>query len=427
MLEIKFIRENPVLVEADLRKRNDLEKLPWIKDLLVKDEKYRLLLQETESLRKKRNDLTKEIEVLLKQKKDAKKLIQEAKELPSRIKYLEESQNVLREQINFYLMRIPNILHESVPIGKDDSENVVVKTHGKPVKSDFNLLHHGELAERLGGADFKKAVQVSGSGFYYLKGDIALLDLALQRFGIDLLLKKGFTFIEPPFLLRKKAYEGVTDLNYFKEVLYKIEGEELFLIATSEHPLVSLYSNDILSEEVLPIKLTGLSPCFRKEIGKHSIDERGLFRVHQFNKVEQVILCHPNDSWRLHEELLKNSEELLQKLEIPYRVVNVCTGDIGSIAAKKYDIEGFSPREEKFIELMSCSNCTSYQAVRSNIKFRKKNGEKEFVHTLNNTMIATSRVLRIILETFQQKDGSVKIPKALHPYMNGLKELTVKK
>jgi len=249
------------------------------------------------------------------------------------------------------------------------------------------------------------------------------MELALQRLAIDHLLGKGFTLILAPFMLKKDAYQGVTDMDDFENVMYKVDGGDLYLIATSEHSLVSLHKDGSIDAKKLPLKYIGLSPCFRKEIGKHSIDERGLFRVHQFNKVEQVVFCHPKDSWKIHEELLKNSEELLQQLEIPYRVVNVCTGDMGTVAAKKYDIEAYSPREDKYVELMSCSNVLTYQAVRSNIKFKNADGSKEYLHTLNNTAIATSRALRIILEHYQTPEGTVKVPKALQKYMNNLIEL----
>ena len=294
------------------------------------------------------------------------------------------------------------------------------------MKPSFEIVHHGELAKRLDLADFDNAVKISGTGFFFLKGDLALLDLALQRFGIDLLLKKGFTLIQPPFLMNRKAYEGVTDLSDFEKVMYKLDGEDSYLIATAEHPMAAMYKNEILDETMLPIRFAGVSACFRKEIGKHGLDERGFFRVHQFNKVEQFVFCKPEDSAKEFELLEKNSQEFFEKLGIPFAVTNICTGDIGIIASKKYDLNGWSPREQKYIELGSCSNCTSYQAVRLNIKYRKKDGEKDFVHTLNNTMVPTSRTLRVLLETYQTKQGTIKIPKALQPYMNGLKEIVPK-
>lgn len=421
MLDIKIIRDNPESVKNDLKKRQDKEKQAWLKDLLELDKKYRVQLQEADLLRKKRNEITEEVKVLLTKKKDAKKKIQEAKDLPNKIKEIEKKAAPLREKINHYLMRLPNILHDSVPYGKDDSDNETIKEVGKKI-SRKDLPPHGELLEKHGWADFERATKISGAGFYFLKGQFALLDQALLRFAIDKLVKKGYTLIEPPVLMNKDSYEGVTDLADFENVMYKIDGEDLYLIATSEHPIGAMYKDEILKEEQLPIKFVGLSPCFRKEIGKHGIDTRGIFRVHQFNKIEQFIFSHPDDSWKFHEELLENAEEIFQDLGLAYRVVNICTGDIGIVAAKKYDMDVWMPREEKYREVVSNSNCTSYQAVRSNIKFRKKDGSKEYVHTLNSTAIATSRALRALLETYYD-NGVIKIPKALQPYMNGAKEV----
>ena len=423
MLGIKFIRENPDLVKRDLKKRHENEMLAWVDDLLKKDEEYRKSLQESQNLRAKRNRVTLEINELKKQGRDISAKIKEIKELPSEIKKIEERQKQLKEKITYYLMRIPNILHESVPFGKDDTSNVVVKEFGKKKKFDFKLKSHGEMIEDLNGGDFSRAAKIAGTGFYYLKGKIALLDLALQKYAIELLVKRGFTVVEPPFLMNRKAYEGVTSLADFENVMYKIDNEDLYLIATSEHPMGAMFMNEVLKEQELPIKFCGLSACFRKEIGSHGIDTRGTFRVHQFSKIEQFIFCRPEQSWKLHEEIQKNAEDLYKGLKIPYRVVNVCTGDIGIIAAKKYDLEAWSPREKKYFEVGSNSNCTAYQATRLNIKYENKKGEREFIHTLNNTAIATSRAFRAILENCQNKDGSLTIPKILVPYMNGITKI----
>ena len=423
MLDIRFVREHPELIKADLQKRNDAEKLKWLNELIEKDTEYWQFLQVAEQLRQKRNELTKQVQGLLAEKKDASKIISEAKKIPEQIKEAEQKQVLLKERVDYYLMRLPNTLHESVPVGKDDSANVVVRSHGKAAKPDFEVVHHGQIALRKNLADFERAVKISGEAFYFLKGNLALLDISLQRFALDLLIKKKFTIIAPPFMMRRKPYEGVTDLSDFENVMYKIDNDDLYLIATSEHPMAAMYQNEILSGKDLPIKFAGISACFRREVGKHGLDERGLFRVHQFNKIEQFIFCKPEDSWKFHEEIVSNAEELLKKLEIPYNVTNICTGDIGTVAAKKYDVNGWSPREQKYIELMSCSNCTAYQATRLNIKYRLPNGDKEYLHTLNATMVATTRMLRLILENYQTKDGAVKVPKALQPYMGGLKEL----
>ncbi len=421
MLSLKFVREHSDLVKADLKKRQDFEKLAWVDEILSLDSKYLSILKEVEGLRSERNTLADKIKVLVSQGKDVKDLVDSAKAIPDKIKSLESELNPLKDRINWLLMRLPNILHDSVPIGKDSSENQVVREFGDFVENR-DLLPHGELIENLGWGDFKRAAKVAGTGFYFLKGDFARLDLALINFAIDFLVKKNYTLIEPPLMLNKSAYEGVTDLGDFESVMYKIDSEDFYLIATSEHPMAAMYRNEIFSENELPLKLVGFSPCFRREIGKHGVDTRGLFRVHQFNKVEQFVFSKPEDSWVLHEELMLNAEEIFKSLGLAYRVVNICTGDIGTVAAKKYDLELWMPREGKFREAVSNSNCTSYQAVRSNIKFRRKDGSKEFVHTLNSTAIATSRALRAIVETYF--DGSVlKVPKVLWPYMGGVKEV----
>lgn len=420
MLSIKLIRENPDVIKNSLKKRKDSEKVKWVDNLLNTDEKWRSLKQEVDELRHKRNVVTEEIMKLRKSGKDASHKIQEAKEIPEKIKKAEEELEGLRKKILFYLMRIPNVLHDSVPYGKDASENVEVKKVGKTPKFKFELKPHGELVENLGIADFKRAAKISGAGFNYLKNGLALLDLALQRFAIDFLIKKSYKLVYPPFMMNRKSYEGVTDLADFENVMYKIEGEDLYMIATSEHPMAAMFRDEVLEEKDLPIKFCGLSTNFRKEIGAHGVDTRGLFRMHQFNKVEQFIFCKPEDSWKFHEELQRNSEEMFKLLGIPFRVVNICTGDIGIVAAKKYDIEAWFPRSKAYMEVGSNSNCTSYQAVRLNIRYQKGE-EREHVHTLNNTGIATSRIMVAILENFQQKDGSIKIPKVLQKYMYGKK------
>ena len=345
MLELKFIVENPNIVKADLKKRGDNEKIKWV-DEIVKLRKEDLeLKREIDNLRRQRNEISERINKLKKEGKDTTQLIKEASKLPKQIKELEQKYQKNEAKILYYRMRIPNILDESVPVGKDDTENVELWKWGTPKKFDFELKPHGVLAEHLGIADFKRAAKVVGAGFVYLKKELALLDLALQRFAIDFLMKKGFTLVEPPFMLGRKAYEGVTSLEDFENVMYKIEGEDKYMIATAEHPLVSMFMNEVIDEEQLPIKLVGISPCFRKEIGSHGVDTKGLFRMHQFNKVEQVVFSKPENSKKHFEDILKNTEEMLKLLKIPYRVVHICTGDIGIIASKKYDVEAWFPRE----------------------------------------------------------------------------------
>jgi seryl-tRNA synthetase len=420
MLDIRFVRSFPDSVRADLIKRGDNEKLGWVDDLLAQDVGARKLKIETDNLRQRRNTIAREINAARKAGQDVTALMAEAAALPGKIRDNETGMEKMAAAIRSCLMRLPNILHESVPVGKDDTENVEIRRQGLVKTFDFELKNHGQLAVERGWADFERAVKISGSGFYFLKGNLALLDLALQRCAIDLLAQKGYIPVIPPYMINRSSYEGVTDLSDFEKVMYKIDGDDTYLIATSEHPIGAMYRDEIFETKDLPLRLVGISPCFRREIGAHGIDTKGLFRVHQFTKVEQFVFCRPEDSWQIHEELLANAEEIFKKLEIPYRVVNICTGDIGTVAAKKYDIEAWMPRENSYKEVVSCSNCTSYQAVRLNIRVRDKHDfeSKQYLHTLNSTAIATSRVMRAVLENFQESDGRVKIPKILRPYMN---------
>lgn len=424
MLDIKLIREHPELVKKDLEKRGEPEKLEMLNNLIEHDKQWRKLLSEASELRHERKVITAEVAKLKKQKKDASKQIEKAKTIPQQIKEIETKVAEYREKADLLLMKLPNILHESVPFGKDEHDNVVEKLVGKAPKFDFQPKSHVELATDLGLVDFERAAKVSGHGFYYLKGDLARLDFAIMTYTIDFLRDRGYTLIEPPLMMHRKPYLGVTDLEFFGDQLYKIENDDLYLIATSEHPMAASFMEEVILEKDLPVKYVGVSPCFRKEVGAHGKYTKGLFRVHQFNKIEQFIFCHPEDSWKLHDELQKNSEDLYKSLGLHYRVVNVCTGDIGIIAAKKYDIEVWMA-DGTFREAGSNSNCTDYQARRLKIKYREKEGQSPvgFVHTLNNTAIATSRTLIAILEQYQQKDGTVTIPKALRPLMGGLERL----
>ena len=421
MLELKFVRAHPDIVRADLTKRGDTEKLAWVDEVLEMDRRARELTVEIGGLRNRRNVISREISQARKAGEDIAGLLSEAADLPARVNEAETEYDKLTEAVKYRLMRLPNILHESVPIGKDDTENVEIRRWGKPEIPAFDLKNHGALAVEQGWADFERAAKISGSGFYFLKGRLALLDMALQRFAMDLLVQRGYTPVIPPYMLNRAAYEGVTDLADFENVMYKIDGEDEFLIATSEHPMAAMYSDEIFEEKDLPLRFAGLSPCFRREIGAHGLDTKGLFRVHQFHKVEQFIYATPEQSWDLHEELMANAEEVFQQLGLPYRIVSICTGDIGTVAAKKYDLEVWMPREERYREAVSCSNCTAYQAVRLNIKVRDpvEFTSKRFVHTLNSTAIATSRAIRAILENYQNEDGSVTVPEALRPYLYG--------
>ena len=420
MLDIRFVRANPDTVRADLQKRNNTEKLAWVDEILSKDARSRELKVQTDELRRRRNVISREINETRKAGKDTAALLAEAQDLPRKIRENDAEQEEITRTVRARLMRLPNILDESVPQGKDDTENVEIKRVGTPRTFDFELKNHGQLATERGWADFERATRCAGAGFYFLKGNLALLDLALQRFALDLLGKKGFTPVIPPFMINRSSYEGVTDLDDFEKVMYKIDGDDAYLIATSEHPIGAMYQDEIFEEKDLPLRLAGISPCFRREIGSHGLDTKGLFRVHQFSKVEQFVFCSPEDSWKIHEELLANAEEVFLSLGLPYHVVNICTGDIGTVAAKKYDIEVWMPRENAYKEVVSCSNCTTYQAVRLNIKVRAKDDfeSKRYIHTLNSTAIATSRAMRAILENYQERDGSVVIPPRLRPYMN---------
>lgn len=421
MIDIELLRTDPDAVRRDLKKRRDDLKLAWIDQILVRDKEWRQEVAKLQDLQRSRNTLSQQINDLKKQGKDSSGVLAEVKALPGRIQEHQAVCDTIKDEIDSKLMRLPNITHESVPYGKDSTENVVVRTWGKKKEFSFPLKNHAELAESLGVADFDRARKISGSGFYVLKGALAMLDQALVRYAIDHLAKKGYILVEPPFMMRHKPYAGVTDLADFENVMYKIAGEDEYLIATSEHPLCSMHMDEAIPEECLPIRYVGLSQCFRKEVGAHGLDEKGLFRVHQFTKVEQVIFCRPEDSWDLHEELLKNAEELFQGLDLHYRVVNICTGDLGIVAAKKYDLEAWLPRAQEYKEVVSGSNCTDWQARRLNIKCGKEGGSKRTLHTLNCTAIATSRALVAILENYQNADGSVTVPKILQPYMNGLK------
>ncbi|MFQ6128130.1 MAG: serine--tRNA ligase [Thermoplasmata archaeon] len=427
MLNIKLIRENPQTIRDSLTKRGDEEKLALLERVISMDKEWREVVEEGNKLKHERNVISKKISELKREGKDAAAEIKRASELPEEIENMEARRKELEANIRQGLMRLPNILHESVPVGKDDTENVEVSSWGEIAEKDFDPKSHGELMESLDIADFERARKVAGAGFLYMLGPLVLLDQALINFAFDLLVERGYVPVEPPFMLRREPYEGVVDLEDFESVMYKIQDEDYYLIATSEHPIAAMYQGEIIDEDMLPLKYAGFSTNFRREIGSRGVDTRGLFRMHQFNKVEQFIFCTPEDSWKYHEELLKNTEDLHQKLEIPYRVVNVCTGDIGTVAAKKYDLEAWSPRQKKYVEVVSCSNCTDYQARRLRIRAGKVGGEKRILHTLNSTALATSRTLVAILENNQNADGSVTIPEALRPYMKGMEVIAAKK
>lgn len=429
MLDIKLIRENPELVKVNLAKRGNPECVQMLDDLIALDREWRLNLTNLNEMRHHRKQVTIEIGKLKKACKEADSEMLKAEEIDVKIKTIEKQVAEQEQKTHDYLMTLPNLLEESVPFGKDSNDNVQIKTWGTVPTFSFPAKNHIDLALALDQIDMERAGRISGARFFYLKNQVAQLDMALMSFAIEELTKKGYTAIVPPLLMNRKAYEGVTSLGDFAEVLYKVENEDLYLIATSEHPMAAMYMGEVLLEQEMPLKLAGISTCFRKEAGAHGKDTRGIFRTHQFNKIEQFIFCKPEDSPKLHEELLLNAEEILQKIGLSYRVVNVCTGDIGTVAAKKYDIEAWMPAQSGYREVVSCSNCTDYQGRRLGIRYREKEGAapKGFVHTLNSTAIATGRTIVAILENNQLEDGTITIPEPLRKYMGDREKIDRKR
>lgn len=424
MLEMKLIREDPDRVRENLARRNDPEILRLFDELLAVDKEWRRLFTEAGSLRMMRNKITEEIARMKKQGIDPAEKIREAEEIPQRIKAIESEMEARRRRMDELLMRIPNLMDDTVPFGKDDTENVVVRKWGEPREFEFQPKDHIDLAALLDLVDLERAAKVAGARFYYLKNDLVRLNYALVRYGLDFLVGRGFTPFQPPYMMKRKILEGAVSLSDFEDTIYKVEGEDLYLIATSEHALLGLHADEILDGKSLPLRYCGISPCFRKEAGAHGRDTKGIFRVHQFEKVEQFVFSRPEESRNEHELLIQNAEDFFQSLGLPYRVVNVCSGDLGTVAAKKYDLEVWLPGQGKYREEVSCSNCTSYQAVRANIRFRDRPNEPtRYVHTLNSTLVATERALVAILENYQNADGSVDIPEALVPYMQGKRKI----
>ncbi len=429
---LKALRENPeVLVESQRRRGEDVE---IVYKAIELDKSWRKKLYELDQLRRERNELSRR----LKSERN-EELIKKAKEISEKVKRGEEELKKLEEELKGILLSIPNIVHESVPIGEDENDNVPIRFWGKPKVYkehleqflrqtngeveyeviDKPVVGHADAVEIFGWADLERAAKVAGSRFYYLLEDLVWLDFALTMYALEFLSKQGFRIVNPPYMMRHEAYAGVTAFSDFEEVLYKLEGEDLYLIATSEHPLAAMHMNETLGEDELPLLYAGVSPCFRKEAGAHGKDTKGIFRVHQFNKVEQFVFCLPEESWEWHEKLIENAEKLWQGLGIPYRIVNICTGDLGIVAAKKYDLEAWMPAQGKYREMVSCSNCTDWQSYRLNIRYAEKKGmpSKGFVHTLNSTAIATTRAITAIIENYQLEDGRVEIPKVLRKYL----------
>ena len=424
LLDIKVVRETPDSVRENLRKRGLNERLVEVDELLRLDGAWRQLQAEADLLRKKRNEITAAIAQARKNRTDTARLMKEADAIPDQIKKLESSIGEEREKIDKILLNLPNIIHDSVPFGKTEEDNVEVRKWGAIPRFGFKTLDHIDLGLKRGLIDIETAGRVAGARFYYLRDDLVRLNHALIRYGLDFVSRKGFELYQPPYFLRRDVIAGAVSLNDFEDTIYKIEGEDLYLIPTAEHALLALHFDDIIDQPALPLRYAGISPCFRKEAGAHGRDTKGIFRVHQFEKVEMFIFSQPEDSWKLHEELIQNVEEFFQSLKIPYRVVNVCTGDLGTVAAKKYDLEGWLPAQGKYRELASCSNCTSYQAVRSKVRYREKPSlPTKHVHTLNSTLVATERAIVAIMENNQTQDGSITVPEVLQSYMNGQKEI----
>ncbi len=423
-MDVKLIRDEPNTVVRSLERRGAAAKIPLVEEAGVADAEWRKLKTEVDKLRHRQNEATAEIAAMKKSGAPIEERLREVKGIPQEIRSLETRTGERYARLNKILMSLPNILHESVPEGRDESRNVTVRSWGRQPKFDFEPKQHIDILEPLGMVDMERAAKVAGARFFFLKGDAVKLEHAIMQYALDFLKTRGFTAIEPPFMLNRASYEGVVNIDDFGPVIYKVEGEDLNLIATSEHPLVAMHSNEILDSSVLPLKYCGFSPCFRVEAGAHGKDTKGIFRVHQFYKVEQVVFCDPKDSWTLQEELVSNVEKIYHALEIPYRVSSLCGGDTGFMSAKTFDIEAWLPGQANYREMASASNITDFQSRRLLIRYRDKpSSPTALVHTLNSTAVVT-RTLVALVENFQQKDGSVNIPKALHPYMGGVKTLS---
>jgi len=425
MMDIKFIRDNLELVKENIKKKFQEHKLGLVDEVLRLDVELRELSSQAQMFRHRRNVLSEEINTLKKNKSDAKEQLEEARDIPEKIKTIEEKSAAIEEKLVGILRTIPNIMNTKVPLGKDASENVAWEHHGKIRDFNFEVKSHVELAEAFSGADFEMSAKTSGSGFYYLQGNLALLNQALLRFAIDKMVSKGFLYIETPLMLNGSVIKNVTDLNDMNNQIYKIQDEDLYLIGTSEHSLIGRFIGSVIPEDRLPIKNTSYSMCFRKEIGSHGIDQKGLYRTHQFNKIEMVVICKPEDSMDFFEQMKSITVEIFTDLEIPVRVLGICSGDLGDLKHIQVDVEAWSPRKKEYFEVGSCSNLTECQARRLNIKYSDKQGNKYVAHTLNNTAIATSRALVAILENNQNDDGSITIPTILRKYMNGKEKINI--
>ena len=428
MLDIKFLRENPDVVKKNIENKFQNEKLPLVDEVIELDQKKRDAQQEADSLRANRNKISKEIGALMGQgkKEEAEEAKKKVAEFANRLSELEVLEKEYDEKILKNMMVIPNIIDPSVPIGKDDSENVEITRYGEPVVPDFEIPYHTEIMESFDGIDLDAAGRVAGNGFYYLMGDIARLHSAVLAYARDFMINRGFTYCVPPFMIRSNVVTGVMSFAEMDAMMYKIEGEDLYLIGTSEHSMIGKFIDTIVPEEQLPKTLTSYSPCFRKEKGAHGIEERGVYRIHQFEKQEMIVVCKPVESKMWFDKLWQNTVDLFRSMDIPVRTIECCSGDLADLKVKSYDVEAWSPRQKKYFEVGSCSNLGDAQARRLKIRVKGKDGNKYFAHTLNNTVVAPPRMLIAFLENNLREDGSVAIPEVLQPYMGGMTEIRKK-
>ena len=423
MLDLRFVRENPEIVKQNIRNKFQDSKLPLVDEVIALDEENRKVKKEADDLRASRNKISKQIGALMGQgkKEEAEEVKKQVTEASDHLAELEEKEKDLDARIKKIMMTIPNIIDPSVPIGKDDSENVEVQKYGEPVVPDFEIPYHTEIMEKFNGIDLDSARRVAGNGFYYLMGDIARLHSAVISYARDFMIGRGFTYCVPPFMIRSDVVTGVMSFAEMDAMMYKIEGEDLYLIGTSEHSMIGKFIDTIIPEEELPKTLTSYSPCFRKEKGAHGIEERGVYRIHQFEKQEMIVVCHPDESRKWFDVLWQNTVDLFRSLDIPVRTLECCSGDLADLKVKSVDVEAWSPRQKKYFEVGSCSNLGDAQARRLRIRVNGADGKKYFAHTLNNTVVAPPRMLIAFLENNLQADGSVRIPEALQPYMGGMK------
>ncbi len=428
MLDIKFLRENPDLVKENIKKKFQDQKLPLVDEVIVKDRELRTMKQRVDDLRAQRNAMSKQIGGLMKEGKrdEAEAVKQQVASMADELKEIEEKEAVVRDRVQEIMMQIPNMIDPSVPIGKDDSENVELEKFGAPVVPAFEIPYHTEIMERFNGIDLDSARKVAGNGFYYLMGDIARLHSAVISYARDFMIDRGFTYVVPPFMIRSNVVTGVMSFAEMEGMMYKIEGEDLYLIGTSEHSMIGKFIDTILDEKDLPYTYTSYSPCFRKEKGAHGIEERGVYRIHQFEKQEMIVVCKPEESADWFVKLYMNTVDLFRSLDIPVRTLECCSGDLADLKCKSVDVEAWSPRQQKYFEVGSCSNLTDAQARRLKIRVKGSNG-KYFAHTLNNTVVAPPRMLIAFLENNLNEDGSVNVPEVLRPYMGGQEKLIPKK